>query len=228
MQERNHQVRNPKPCRPNNIRIALKQKKQCLRWRANKENVSFDQDVKSKISLARHAALGLHHEPATLLFLDRDGVINHDPGDYTKNLSEFTILPTVMDALKVAREAGFEVVLITNQGGLAKGLYTHEDVAEIHAFLDAECEKNGTPILDIFYSPHHPSTGRSLSRKPGSPDGGKGVRQTSARPRAFVDGRRQAARPDAASPVGVRGVLIEPNAPLLDAVLHIVNVTHAS
>ena len=84
------------------------------------------------------------------LFLDRDGVINHDPGDYTKNLSEFTILPTVMEALRVARDAGFEVVLITNQGGLAKELYTHKDVAEIHAFLSAECKKNGTPLLDIL------------------------------------------------------------------------------
>ena len=37
------------------------------------------------------------------LFLDRDGVINHDPGDYTKHLSEFTILPTVMEALRLAR-----------------------------------------------------------------------------------------------------------------------------
>ena len=80
------------------------------------------------------------------LFLDRDGVINHDPGDYTKNLSEFTVLPTVMEALRVARKGGFEVVLITNQGGLAKGLYTHEDVSEIHAYLRAECEKNGTPF----------------------------------------------------------------------------------
>ena len=69
------------------------------------------------------------------LFLDRDGVINHDPGDYTKNLCEFTILPTVMEALTLAKDAGFEVVLITNQGGLAKGLYTHEDVADIHAHL---------------------------------------------------------------------------------------------
>ena len=101
------------------------------------------------------------------LFLDRDGVINHDPGDYTKNLSEFTILPTVMEALRVARDAGFEVVLITNQGGLAKGLYTHEDVAEIHAFLGAECEKNGAPPRHLL-QPASPSTGRSLSRKPGS------------------------------------------------------------
>ena len=152
------------------------------------------------------------------LFLDRDGVINHDPGDYTKNLSEFTILPTVMEALTLAKEAGFEVVLITNQGGLAKGLYTHEDVADIHAHLARVCEENDTPILDIFYSPHHPSTGKSLSRKPGSLMVERACAKHQLDPaRSWMVGDKQRDL-DAASPVGVRGVLIEPNDPLLDAV----------
>jgi len=162
------------------------------------------------------------------LFLDRDGVINHDPGDYTKNLAEFTILPTVMEALRVARDAGFELVLITNQGGLAKRLYTHEDVAEIHAFLGAECKKNGTPLLDIFYSPHHPSTGRSLSRKPGSLMVERACAKHQLDPaRSWMVGDKQRDL-DAAAPVGVRGVLIGVNAPLLDAVQRIVAEVAAS
>ena len=157
------------------------------------------------------------------LFLDRDGVINHDPGDYTKNLSEFTILPTVMEALTLAKDAGFEVVLITNQGGLAKGLYTHQDVADIHAHLKSACEENGTPILDIFYSPHHPSTGKSLSRKPGSLMVERACAKHHLDPaRSWMVGDKQRDL-DAASPVGVRGVLIDPNAPLLDAVNFILN-----
>lgn len=157
------------------------------------------------------------------LFLDRDGVINHDPGDYTKNLTEFTILPTVMEALTLAKNAGFEVVLITNQGGLAKGLYTHEDVADIHAHLNRVCEENCTPILDIFYSPHHPSTGKSLSRKPGSLMVERACAKHQLDPtRSWMVGDKQRDL-DAASPVGVRGVLIEPNAPLLDAVNFILN-----
>jgi len=152
------------------------------------------------------------------LFLDRDGVINHDPGDYTKNLSEFTILPTVMEALTLSKDAGFEVVLITNQGGLAKGLYTHDDVADIHAHLTRVCEENGTPILDIFYSAHHPPTGKSLSRKPGSLMVERACAKHQLDPaRSWMVGDKQRDL-DAASPVGVRGVLIEPNAPLLDAV----------
>lgn len=164
----------------------------------------------------------------TCLFLDRDGVINHDPGDYTKNLSEFTILPTVMEALRVARDAGFVVVLITNQGGLAKGLYTHQNVDEIHAFLRSECDKNGTPLLDIFYSPHHPSTGRSLSRKPGSLMVERACAKHQLDPaKSWMVGDKQRDL-DAAAPVGVRGVLIGVNAPLLDAVHHILQASDQS
>ena len=60
------------------------------------------------------------------VFLDRDGVINHDPGDYTRSLGEFHVLPTVFEALKTLQDAGYMLILITNQGGIAKGQYTHE------------------------------------------------------------------------------------------------------
>jgi D-glycero-D-manno-heptose 1,7-bisphosphate phosphatase len=102
------------------------------------------------------------------LFLDRDGVINHDPGDYTYSLSEFHILPTVMEALQLAQSEGFKIILITNQGGVAKGLYTQETVEEIHAFFKSECKKNGVEITAIYYSIDHPDTGNSISRKPHS------------------------------------------------------------
>lgn len=102
------------------------------------------------------------------IFLDRDGVINHDPGDYTKHLSEFHVLPTVMEALRKLVEKGFDLVIITNQGGIAKGLYSHEDVGQIHDHFTELCAANGTPLLGIYYSPHHPNFGESLSRKPGS------------------------------------------------------------
>ena len=100
------------------------------------------------------------------LFLDRDGVINHDPGDYTMSLEEFIILPTVIDALKHAQDKGYLIIIITNQGGIAKDLYTHDTVAIIHDFLRRTCQESGVEINHIFYSPHHPEFGNSLSRKP--------------------------------------------------------------
>lgn len=102
------------------------------------------------------------------IFLDRDGVINHDPGDYTHSLAEFNVLPTVYEALKALQESGYLLILITNQGGIAKGQYTHQAVDQIHGAFRQECRSRDIEITDVFYSPHHPDYGESLSRKPGS------------------------------------------------------------
>jgi D-glycero-D-manno-heptose 1,7-bisphosphate phosphatase len=102
------------------------------------------------------------------LFLDRDGVINHDPGDYTMSLEEFVILPTVIPALKLAHDKGYQIIIITNQGGIAKGLYTHKVVFQMHQKLQSLCEQAGFRIAHFYYSPHHPQYGHSLTRKPGS------------------------------------------------------------
>ena len=102
------------------------------------------------------------------IFLDRDGVINHDPGDYTKHVSEFHLLPDLAEALVHWQSKGYLFIVITNQAGIAKGLYTHEDLAEIHHFMREELSKAGIKIADVFYSPYHEDYSRSLSRKPGS------------------------------------------------------------
>ena len=148
------------------------------------------------------------------IFLDRDGIINHDPGDYTRNISEFTILPTVLESLKTLKERGFVFILITNQGGIAKGIYSHKAVDDIHEYLKDVCDKNGTPILDIYYSPHHEITGKSLSRKPGSMMIERAVARYNIDPKAsWMIGDKQRDL-DCASPLGVPGVLIPTNDPL--------------
>lgn len=159
-----------------------------------------------------------HLSPSSsAILLDRDGVINHDPGDYTTKLSEFHILPGVLETLKTWYEAGFKLIVITNQGGVAKGKYTHHDVAEIHAFLRSESAKHGAPIADIFYSPHHPDYGQSLSRKPGSLMVERALAKHQLNPdRCWMFGDK-ARDIQCALGAGVhRGVLIEPNAPLSD------------
>lgn len=151
------------------------------------------------------------------IFLDRDGVINHDPGDYTKHLSEFHLLPTVLEALRVLKKRGFEFVVITNQGGIAKGLYTHDDVAEIHAKLERVCKDNGTPLLDIYYSPHHPDFGESLSRKPGSLMIERACARHGIDPeRSWMVGDK-ARDLEAGEGAGVPGLLIPVNGSLLEA-----------
>ena len=150
------------------------------------------------------------------IFLDRDGVINHDPGDYTRNIDEFTILPAVIESLKILKERGFVFILITNQGGIAKGIYGHDEVAEIHDYLREVCESNDTPILDIYYSPHHEVTGRSLSRKPSSLMVERACARYNIDPKkSWMVGDKQRDL-DCAAAVGVPGVLINPNDALID------------
>lgn len=152
------------------------------------------------------------------LLLDRDGVINHDPGDYTCSLEEFILLPQVTEAIRLANEKGYKIAIITNQAGIAKGLYSHETVHEIHAFLRAECQKNGGQIDLIFYSPHHPDHGNSLCRKP--------ERLWVERAIALLDGDVEQSVMigdrdrdiEAANAAGVRGILMEKNGNLLSYV----------
>ncbi len=101
-----------------------------------------------------------------VIFLDRDGVINHDPGDYTTSPQEFKILPDVLDTLVAWTAQGFSIIVITNQGGIAKKRYSMEDFERIdqkmaNAFLTA-----GIDYLATYFCPHHDDFGRCLCRKP--------------------------------------------------------------
>ncbi len=104
-----------------------------------------------------------------VLFLDRDGVINHDPGDYTQSLETFILLPEILDRLKLWYETGYKLVVITNQAGIAKGLYDREEVEKMHQYLQDSAKQKGFDFLAFYYCPHHPEiNGKCLCRKPGS------------------------------------------------------------
>lgn len=106
----------------------------------------------------------IHLRPA--VFLDRDGVINHDPGDYTCHLSEFIILPGVLPTLREMSLAGYGIVVITNQGGIARGRYTLEDFYEIDAYMTATFLNAGIDFLCTYFCPHHDALSNCLCRKP--------------------------------------------------------------
>ncbi|MCG3167356.1 MAG: D-glycero-alpha-D-manno-heptose-1,7-bisphosphate 7-phosphatase [Bacteroidia bacterium] len=101
-------------------------------------------------------------------FLDRDGVINVDVLDYTSKIKDFKFLPGVFEGLKQLQEKGYLLIVITNQGGIAKGLYTKEDVDTLHTWMCAELAKQGITITEIYFCPHHDVSGKCLCRKPGS------------------------------------------------------------
>lgn len=102
------------------------------------------------------------------LFLDRDGVINRERGEYTFKITDFEILPDLVETLKEVQNQGYLIIVITNQGGIAKGLYTEKDVMACHQLLVKTCIHQKVEITDIFYSPHHQDFSRSLDRKPDS------------------------------------------------------------
>ena len=151
-------------------------------------------------------------------FLDRDGVINHDPGDYTMCLEDFQVLPDVYEALGVLQQKGYLLIMITNQGGIAKGLYGHDEVQRIHDWFLGECEKHGVTWTDIYYAPSHPDFGESLFRKPNSMMVERGLAKHNVDAGASIligDKQRDL---DSGAVVGVKGILLEKNGSLLEAV----------
>lgn len=97
------------------------------------------------------------------IFLDRDGVINQERATYTYRTKDFVLLPGVYGAIQQLHVAGFLLVVITNQGGISRGLYSREDVEHCHTYMQ-KCLKG--LLKGILYSPYHPEQTLSLSRKP--------------------------------------------------------------
>ena len=106
-------------------------------------------------------------EKQKAVFFDRDGTINSDEGHYyIYKPEDFVFNPGVIEGMKKLKEAGYLLFVITNQGGIAKGIYTHEDVKKVHARMCEELERNGVKIDKIYYCPHHESVKTCICRKP--------------------------------------------------------------
>jgi D-glycero-D-manno-heptose 1,7-bisphosphate phosphatase len=99
------------------------------------------------------------------VFLDRDGIINEEIGKYVWSLDEFIIVDGIIPLLQQLKANGYFLIVVTNQAGIAKGLYTHEDVASLHAYFQ---ESSGHLIDHFYYAPYHPDYSESLGRKPGT------------------------------------------------------------
>ena len=89
------------------------------------------------------------------IFLDRDGTINVDKG-FVYKISDFEFLPGAIEGLKLLQEAGFLLIIITNQSGIARGYYTEEDFESLNSWMLIELEKHGVYINAVYYCPHLP------------------------------------------------------------------------
>lgn len=146
-----------------------------------------------------------------VIFLDRDGVINFEPGHYTYKVDEFKIVDGLFSALKILQDKGFEFIVITNQGGISKGIYNHSDVISVHDYMQGEFYKQKINLLDIYYCPHHAIVEKCICRKPDSLMLEKAIARydiDKSKSYFFGDSRRDVL---AAEKANIKGLLITKN-----------------
>lgn len=91
-----------------------------------------------------------------LVILDRDGVINHDSKHYIKSPEEWRPIESALEAIAMLTQSDYTIAVASNQSGVARGYYTHKDLASIHDKMHRMVEEKGGKIDKIVYCPHHP------------------------------------------------------------------------
>jgi D-glycero-D-manno-heptose 1,7-bisphosphate phosphatase len=105
------------------------------------------------------------------LFLDRDGVINHDDG-YTYEQENFRFIDGIFELGRAAVKKNYQIFVVTNQAGIGRGYYTESQFLKLTDWMLAKFNDEGVPISDVFYCPDHPIYGigqykkESFDRKP--------------------------------------------------------------
>ena len=100
-----------------------------------------------------------------VVYLDRDGTINHDSADYIKSRSEFKFIPGSIEAIRLLTISGFTSIVITNQSALARNFISPAELGFIHTMMKDAIVSGGGKITDIFFCPHMPNDGCEC-RKP--------------------------------------------------------------
>lgn len=151
------------------------------------------------------------------VFLDRDGVLNKELGDYVCKLEDFKVLEHNFGVLKELQSRGYLLIVITNQGGLAKAWYTEETLGKMHERLRKIYADQGIQLTEIYYCRHHPEyNGKCLCRKPGSLMLEKAVARfgIDASASYFIgDRERDVIAGEAA---GLKGILIDSDQPITE------------
>ncbi len=98
------------------------------------------------------------------VFLDRDGTLIRE-ADYLRSPGQVRLLPRAAEAVRRLNDAGFAVVVATNQSGIARGLLTERDLDSIHTLLYNRLAKRAAHLDAVYFCPHHPSEGLPSYRR---------------------------------------------------------------
>lgn len=93
-----------------------------------------------------------------VIFLDRDGTMNREV-NYLHRPEDLELLPGAAEAVRRFNEAGYQVIVVTNQAGVARGYYTEQDVAALHEYMNGVLKRSGAHVDGFYYCPHHPEYG---------------------------------------------------------------------
>lgn len=154
------------------------------------------------------------------IFLDRDGVINRKGSSYyIFREEEFLFNKGVIDALKHFKSEGYCLVIITNQGGISKGIFTENHLQKLHNFMISQLKVYKIELTDIFYCPHHPDVQKCSCRKPGTLLFEQAIKKHNINPaESFMIGD-STADIEAAQKMGICGLLIPTNGNMMDLVI---------
>ena len=92
------------------------------------------------------------------VFFDRDGVLNIDKG-YTYKIADLEWTAGAKEAVAYLTKLGYKIFVVTNQSGIARGIYKVEDMEKLHNYMAEEFKKAGGEITKFYYCPHHPTKG---------------------------------------------------------------------
>lgn len=158
------------------------------------------------------------------LFIDRDGVINNDVGHYyIYKENDFVLNNGIIEGLLKIQKHNYLIIVITNQGGIAKKKYSNIDVELVHNKMIREFSNNGIIITDIFYCPHHSDLEKCLCRKPDSLLIEKAIaRYNIDVKKSFLIGDKESDI-NAGKKVGIQSYIVKKNTSILPIIKQILN-----